>query len=96
MLTHKKIRIGKSVVEALAIRLISKNFILLKGRKGYVMCGYLDLRSAEKFGDAAVRVTGVSTISQAVNSTVSACTSKAKKFGIRKGQAVKEALKLLA
>ena len=34
------------------------NMLLLQCRNGYVMCGYLNMASAELFGDAAVVVSG--------------------------------------
>lgn len=60
------------------------------------MCGYLDISIAEKFSDIAVRVTGVSSIEQALETTVDACTSSAEKLGIHKGQPVKDILPLIA
>jgi len=94
-LRYQKIKIGKSYIEAVCIRLQSKNFILLRGRRGYVMCGYLDLKAAEKFGDAAVKIRGVSTIKQAIKTTVHSCTSQALKLGISKGQPVAGFLNLI-
>lgn len=82
-------------MECLLVRLSSKNLILLKARRGYVMCGYLNIRVAEKFGDAAAVVRGVSTILQAVDATVAECTRMAKRLGVRKGQPVRETLALL-
>ena len=96
MFEHKKIKMGKVGIEAFLIFLSSKKLILLKGRKGYVMCGYLNLRVAEKFKDVAVKVTGVSTIEEAINSVVSGCTSRARQLGIRKGQSIRDVLKAIA
>jgi uncharacterized protein YunC (DUF1805 family) len=95
MIKHKKIKIGKKYIDAFLIKLLTKNLILLKGAKGYIMCGYLDLAVAEKFGDAAVRITGVSTIAEALNTTVSSCTTHAQKIGIKEGQLIKEVLKII-
>lgn len=77
------------------INLQSKNLILLKGNKGYVMCGYLNLRVAEKFKDIAIKIIGVSSIEQALKAKVHSCTSYARKLGISKGQPIKEALKII-
>lgn len=96
MLKHKRIKIGKAYIEAIWVKLFSKNFILLKGSRGYVMCGYLNLKVAEKFKDAAVKVAGVSTIEDALNGSVHSCTSVARKLSIYKGQPIKEALKIIA
>jgi uncharacterized protein YunC (DUF1805 family) len=93
---HKIIKVGKTNIEAIQIRLLSKNFILLRGRLGYVMCGYLNLKTAEKFKDRAVKVTGVSGIKDALNAKVHSCTSEARKLGIAKGLFIREVLKKIA
>lgn len=96
MLKHKRIKIGKAYIEAIWINLFSKNLILLRGSKGYVMCGYLNLKAAEKFKDAAIKVIGVSTIEDVLRASVHSCTSEARKLSIYKGQPIKEALKIIA
>lgn len=95
MIKYKKLKIGKKYIEALSIKLLSKNFILLRGTKGYVMCGYLNLRAAEKFKDVAVKFTGASTIKEALKASVHSCTPSARKLGVYKGQPVKEVLKII-
>lgn len=96
MFKHKKVKVGKKYIEAIWVNLQSKNFILLKGSRGYVMCGYLNLKAAKEFKDAAVKVTGVSTIEEAIKSTVHSATRPAIRLGIYKGQPVKEVLKIIA
>jgi uncharacterized protein YunC (DUF1805 family) len=96
MLKQKNIKIGKGRVEAILFGLVGKNLIVLRGSAGYVMCGYLNLRAAEKFRDVAVKITGVSTIDEALKTTVASCTRAAKKLGIRKGQKIREVLKIIA
>ncbi len=96
MINYKKIKTSHKSIETLVIKLQHKNLILLKGNKGYIMCGYLNLKTAEKFGEAAVVITGVSSIKEALKTNVHSLTSAAKKIGIRKGQPIAEVLKLLA
>jgi uncharacterized protein YunC (DUF1805 family) len=91
---YKKIKIGKSYIEAFVVPLLAKNLILLRGRRGYVMCGYLNLKAAEKLKDRAVRITGVSGIKEALDTKVHSCTSEARKLGIRKGQPIREVLNI--
>ena len=93
---NKRINIGKRHIDAIAVRLLQQSLIVLKGSKGYVMCGYLNLKIAEKFKDAAIKIVGVSSIEEALGSKVYALTSAARKLGVRKGQAVKEVLKIIA
>lgn len=94
-MTHKKIKIGKSYIQAFSIPLASKNFILLRGNKGYVMCGYLNMAAANKFSDLAIKIFGVSSIEEALEAKVSACSSKARKLGISKGQKISDILKFI-
>ena len=96
MLKRKEIKVGKRYIEAVLIKLLSKDFILLKGSQGYVMCGYLNLKVAEKFKDVAIKIVGASSIKQALKSTVHSSTSAARKLGVYKGQPIREVLKIIA
>jgi uncharacterized protein YunC (DUF1805 family) len=96
MLKYKKIKIGRKYIEAISINLLNKNLILLKGKKGYVMCGYLNLKTAQKFQDVAIKIVGVLSIEEALKAKVHSCTSQARRLGIFKDQAVKDALKIIA
>ena len=69
--------------------------LLIKGAKGYIMCGYLNIEAAEKFGSAAAIVTGVKTFEDALNATIKASTTKAKELGLEPGKIVKEVLSKL-
>lgn len=96
MIKYKKIKVGKGLVEALVMDLAKKRLIVLRGRRGYVMCGYLNLKVAQRFNEAAVKVTGVSSINEVLKAKVSASTSGARRLGIYPGQPIKETLKLIA
>ena len=96
MLVSQKIKVGKKQVLAVLLKLNLKNLIVLSGSKGYVMCGYLNLSAANKFSDVAVKITGVSTIKQALAAKVHSASYSAKKIGIKKGKAIKDVLKIIA
>ncbi len=96
MLEHREIKVGDKKIEALAMSLLEKNLIVLRGSKGYIMCGYLNLDAAEKFNEVAIKITGVSTIDDALNASVNSCSSSAQKLGIRPGQPIKEVLPIIA
>lgn len=96
MLIHKKIKVGEKYIDAFSVKLLSKNWILFRARRGYVMCGYLNLKTAQRFNDAAILITGVSTIGQAMKAVVHSCSLPARKLGVYKGQPIKEALKLVS
>ena len=46
-------------VHAFLIELENAPLIIMKARKGYVMCGYLNIEMANKLGDIAGKVTEV-------------------------------------
>ncbi|MFA5008248.1 MAG: DUF1805 domain-containing protein [Candidatus Omnitrophota bacterium] len=94
--TLKKIKIGKKHITALTMPLQNKNLIVLRGKIGYIMCGYINLKVAEKFNDVAVKIVGVVTIDDALKANVHSCTSAAGKLGIKKGQPVRDVLERIA
>lgn len=96
MFERKEIKVGNKTIEALAMTLLEKNLIVLRGSKGYCMCGYLNLEAAEKFNEVAVKITGVSTIEDALSASVHSCSSSAMKLGIHPGQPIKEVLPIIA
>jgi uncharacterized protein YunC (DUF1805 family) len=56
--------------------------LLLKGGKGFVMCGYLNIEAAEKVGSAAAIVSGVNSFEDVLNAEIKAVTTKAKELGL--------------
>lgn len=92
MIEIKKIDSGLGI----RIELQNASLVLITAEKGYIMCGYLNISAAEKKGDAACMVRGVSSFDDVLNAKVVELTSKAKTLGIREGMSGKEALKLLS
>ena len=73
----------------------SPPLLLIMGEKGFVMCGFLNVESAEKLGVTAAVVSGVKTFDDVLNGQVKAVTSKAKNLGIEVGMKGADALKLV-
>jgi len=69
--------------------------LLIKGIKGYVMCGYLNIEAAEKIGSAAAIVSGVKTFDDVLNAQIKMATTKAKKMGLEPGKIVKDVIAAL-
>lgn len=63
--------------------------VLLKGKKGFVMCGYLNLEVAERLGAVAGIVSGVSNFEDVLNAEIKSATTKAKELGLKPGKVVK-------
>lgn len=83
--------------DAIGIKIMLENadLIIIKAKKGYIMCGYLNIEAAEKSGDAACMVKGVKSFEDVLNAKILKATEKAKKLGITEGINGKEALKFL-
>ena len=92
----KKIKVGSKYVEACCFKLLKRNLIVIRGKNGYIMCGYLDMRVSSKFKEAAAKIIGVSNIKEALEASIFSCTLSAKKLGINKGQKVVDVLKIIA
>lgn len=73
----------------------SPPLLLITGEKGFIMCGFLNVESAEKLGVTAAVVSGVKTFDDVLNGQVKAVTSKAKNLGIEVGMKGADALKLM-
>lgn len=66
--------------------------LVIRAKKGFVMCGYLNMDVANKLGDVAVRVTGVKSFEDVLNAKAVDVSEAAKKLGITVGMTGKEAL----
>jgi len=66
--------------------------LVIKAPKGYVMCGYLNMDTAEALGDAACMVRGVMDFDGMLQREVVEVTKKAQGMGISKGMKVSEAI----
>jgi len=70
--------------------------LLIKGEKGFVMCGYLNMEVAERLGAAAATVSGVKTFEDVLNAQIKAATSKGKLLGLEPGTIVKDVIASIA
>jgi len=70
--------------------------LLIKGGKGFVMCGYLNIDVAERIGAAAAIVSGVNSFEDVLNAEIKAATSKARALGLEPGKVVRTVLGRLA
>ncbi len=88
-----KIEVGGKSFQALRSTLPGlPPLLLIKGGKGFVMCGYLNVEVAERLGAAAAVVSGVNTFEDVLNAEIKAATSKARELGLKPGKIVKEVI----
>ena len=70
--------------------------VLIEGNKGFVMCGYLNIDSAESLGAAAAVISGVSSWEDILNAKIKTSTTKAKALGLEPGKVVRDVIAALA
>jgi uncharacterized protein YunC (DUF1805 family) len=63
--------------------------LLVKGGKGFVMCGYLNIEAAERLGATAAVVSGVKSFEDVMNAKIKTATTKAKALGLSPEKIVK-------
>jgi len=69
--------------------------VLIHGAKGFVMCGYLSIETADKLEVAAAVVRGVSTVDDVLKANIVAVSKAAEALGVKVGMAGKDALAFL-
>ena len=94
-MNKKIIELDKGQAEGFRIDLDNAPLILVKAKRGYVMCGYLNINAANKLGDIAGRVTGVKSFEDVLNAEIVEISDNAKKLGLAVGMKGKEFLNKL-
>lgn len=95
MIKSENVKISGSDYEYLRMDMGSAPLVILKGKKGFVMCGYLNMEAANKLGDCAVRVTGVNDLDTVLSSNAVGVSEGARELGISEGQKVSDFIHLL-
>jgi uncharacterized protein YunC (DUF1805 family) len=91
----KIILLEKGEAKGYSIDLGNAPLLLIQTKKGYVMCGYLNMNAANKLGDIAGRVTGVKTFDEMLNADVVEVSENAARMGLTQGMNVKDFLNVL-
>jgi uncharacterized protein YunC (DUF1805 family) len=89
------IQLDKGNAMGYLIELDNAPLILIKAKKGYIMCGYLNINTANKVGDVAGRVTGVKNFEDVLKAKIVELTENAKKIGLYEGMNAKDFLNIL-
>jgi len=89
------IKLGQGKLTGYCIDLGKAPLIILQAKKGYIMCGYLNMNTANKLGDIAGKVTGVKTFDDVLKATVIEVSENAKKEGLKEGINAQDFLKSL-
>jgi len=87
-----QIELDKGQATGFIIQLGTAPLILIKAKKGYVMCGYLNMNAANKLGDVAGRVTGVKSFDDVLNADIVELSENAKNIGLKEGMKARDFL----
>jgi uncharacterized protein YunC (DUF1805 family) len=85
---------GKKIT-GVELQLPGAPLVLAYGKGGFVMCGYLNVETAEKLGIAAGLVRGVKTVDDLLKASIQSATSFARNKGISDGMTGRDALSRL-
>ncbi len=89
------VELDNGTAMGISLQMQNAPLLLIRAKRGFVMCGYLDLEAAASLGDLAVKLKGVKTIEDMLGAPVAGVTSAAAALGIKQGMTGKEALELM-
>ncbi len=69
--------------------------VVINGKKGFLMCGYLNMEAADKSGAIAASISGVNSFNDLLDKEVARISAKARESGVRDGMKGREALRFL-
>lgn len=69
--------------------------VVINGKKGFLMCGYLNMEAADKTGALAVSISGINTFDDLLDKDVMKISIKARESGVKEGMKGREVLKFL-
>jgi len=88
----EQIKLENGTAQGLKWEFENASLLLIKAEKGYVMCGYLNMETADKLGDIAAVVSGVDSFEDVLQASVKSVSKKARDLGIEEGMAGRQAL----
>jgi uncharacterized protein YunC (DUF1805 family) len=88
----EEIKFRGHIFTGYVVELPAAPLVLVKAKNGFIMCGYLDINTANKLNQAACVVRGVGSIEEMLKKEVSEISSLAVKYKIKKGMTGREAL----
>ena len=94
MLKELELKNGSGM--AMRMQMNNAALLVIHAKKGFVMCGYLNIAIADKLGDAACMVTGVDSFDDVLKAKVIKISQRAIELGITEGMTGREALDILS
>lgn len=95
MIQIENIAIDGEVYTGVKIETKPAPIIVINGKRGFLMCGYLNMDAADKSGAIAASISGVNSFDDLLDKEVVKISTKARESGVRDGMKGREALKFL-
>lgn len=87
-----EVKLKNGTAEGYEIQFPHAQLVFVLTKKGFVMCGYLNIETADKLGDVAAIVRGVKTVDELLKAKVQEVSAAAKKIGVEFGMTGESAL----
>jgi uncharacterized protein YunC (DUF1805 family) len=86
------VKLKNGTTEGYEIQFPNASLVFVLAKQGYVMCGYLNMATADKMGDVAALVSGVTTVNELLKAKIQEVSVIAKQLGIEIGMTGESAL----
>ena len=90
-----QVEINGKIFEGYTINLPNAKLLLIKGNKGILACGYLNLETVDKLQDVMAIVRGVNSYNDMLNAQVVAVSQVAAALGVNTSMTGLEALEMM-
>lgn len=94
-MNNRPVEIEGKKYSAFESELGNLKLIVIKAKRGYIACSYINKDTAEKVGDVAGFVSGVKCVDDMLRAKLRDTTTWAEDMGLREGMSVKKALEIL-
>ena len=91
----EKLNLGDLEFDAVKVDMYGAALMIIKGSKGFLACGYINVETAEKLSHACAIVKGVKNFADMAEAKVCAASSAALALGVKEGMSGADALKIL-
>jgi len=90
-----KLYIDGAEFSACTVKFCKVSLLAIIGKNGALGCGFLNMATAEKFGEAIAIVTGVNCYDDMLRAAVQSVSTAAAALGVTVGMSGEQALKLM-
>lgn len=91
-----KISVAGAEFSAIKVELSKAPLLLIKGKNGFLACGYINIQTANKLGETAAIVSGVKTFDDMLAAKIRLLSEKAQTLGLDENATGADFLKKLA